>query len=206
MSRILIVDDNPTNLRLAASVLELEGHQVDQAADADQALDYLAGTVPDLILMDIALPGMDGLTLTRQLKADSRLAAVPVVALTAFAMKGDEQKARDAGCAGYLAPPAQRLLIVDDNPTNLRLLRAQLEAEGLDVVEAANGVEALDVLAQTTVQGVISDILMPRMDGYRLCLAVRRDPRFGALPFVLYTSTYNSPADRDLASSAGADA
>jgi PAS domain S-box-containing protein/diguanylate cyclase (GGDEF)-like protein len=223
MSRILIVDDNPTNLRLAASVLELEGHQVDQAADADQALDYLAGTVPDLILMDIALPGMDGLTLTRQLKADSRLAAVPVVALTAFAMKGDEQKARDAGCAGYLtkpidtrefgrqiagflAPPAQRLLIVDDNPTNLRLLRAQLEAEGLDVVEAANGVEALDVLAQTTVQGVISDILMPRMDGYRLCLAVRRDPRFGALPFVLYTSTYNSPADRDLATSAGADA
>ncbi|TNJ33106.1 EAL domain-containing protein [Arenimonas terrae] len=223
MSRILIVDDNPTNLRLAASVLELEGHQVDQAADADQALDYLSGTVPDLILMDIALPGTDGLTLTRRIKAEPRLAAIPVVALTAFAMKGDDQKAREAGCigyvtkpidtrefgrqlAGFLAPPAQRLLIVDDNPTNLRLLRAQLEAEGKQVVEAANGVEALELLADTPVDGVISDILMPRMDGYRLCLALRRHPRFGALPFVLYTSTYNSPADRDLATSAGADA
>ena len=223
-ARILIVDDNPTNLRLAASVLELDGHRVDQAADADQALAYLAGTVPDLILMDIALPGMDGLTLTRRIKAEPRLAQVPVVALTAFAMKGDDQKARDAGCIGYLtkpidtrefgrqvaaflqAAPRGTLLIVDDNPTNLRLLRAQLEAEGFAVVEAANGVEALEQLAAHAVQGGISDILMPRMDGYRLCLEVRRDPAFAALPFVLYTSTYNSPSDRALAESAGADA
>lgn len=222
MSRILIVDDNPTNLRLAASVLELDGHEVDQAGDADQALAYLAETVPDLILMDIALPGMDGLTLTRRLKADPRLSTVPVVALTAFAMKGDDQKARDAGCVGYLTKPIdtrefgrqvagflvrpERLLIVDDNPTNLRLLRAQLEAEGRQVVEATNGAEALELMAETAVDGVISDILMPRMDGYRFCLALRRDPRYAGLPFVLYTSTYNSPADRDLAASAGADA
>ncbi|HEU0153247.1 MAG TPA: EAL domain-containing protein [Arenimonas sp.] len=222
--RILIVDDNPTNLRLAASVLELDGHAVDHAADAEEALRYLADRVPDLILMDIALPGMDGLTLTRQLKRDERLGAVPVVALTAFAMKGDDDKAREAGCAGYLTKPidtrefgrqvaaflpmrrAMTLLIVDDNATNLRLLAAQLAAEGHRTLQACHGEDALEVLARTPVDGVISDILMPRMDGYRLCLAVRKQPQFAAMPFILYTSTYNSPADRSLARAAGADA
>lgn len=104
-ARILVVDDNATNLKLATRVLEIEGHLVDQAADAEQALAYLHGCVPDLILMDIFLPGMDGLTLTRLLKADPRWHAIPVIALTAFAMKGDEQKAREAGCDGYVTKP-----------------------------------------------------------------------------------------------------
>jgi len=99
-----------------------------------------------------------------------------------------------------------RLLIVDDHETNLRVLRAQLEIEGHDVLDAANGVEALRVLEREPVDGVISDILMPQMDGYRLCLEVRKSKRLASMPFVLYTSTYNSPADRKLAESAGADA
>ena len=94
-----------------------------------------------------------------------------------------------------------KLLIVD-----LRVLRAQLEAEGQQVVEAVDGVEALEILHRVPVDGVISDILMPRMDGYRLCMEVRRDPALAALPFILYTSTYNSPSDRKLAESVGADA
>jgi two-component system, cell cycle response regulator DivK len=102
---ILIVDDNPTNLKLASSVLEMEGFTVVKAADAEEAQETLTHTVPDLILMDIALPGMDGLTLTRKLKADPRLKHVIVVALTAFAMKGDEQKALEAGCQGYITKP-----------------------------------------------------------------------------------------------------
>lgn len=105
MSRILVVDDNPTNLKLASDVLEFEGHEVLRAIDAEQAQDILRETVPDLILMDIALPGMDGLTLTRRLKADARTRHVPIVALTAFAMKGDDQKAREAGCDGYITKP-----------------------------------------------------------------------------------------------------
>lgn len=99
-----------------------------------------------------------------------------------------------------------KLLIVDDHAVNLRLLRAQLEVEGHIVVEAGNGVDALEVLSGEPVDGVISDILMPRMDGYRLCLEVRRDPRMAQLPLVLYTSTYNSQTDRELAQAAGADA
>ena len=104
-TRILIVDDNPVNLKLATDVLEMEGYAVEKAVDAEQAQEMLKSATPDLILMDIALPGMDGLTLTRKLKADERLKDVPVVAMTAFAMKGDEQKALDAGCNGYITKP-----------------------------------------------------------------------------------------------------
>jgi CheY-like chemotaxis protein len=104
-ARILIVDDNATNLRLAAEVLELEGYSTIRAADAEQALEVLKTETPDLILMDIALPGMDGLSLTRKLKADPKFARLPVVALTAFAMVGDEKKALDAGCSGYITKP-----------------------------------------------------------------------------------------------------
>lgn len=99
-----------------------------------------------------------------------------------------------------------RLLIVDDQVANLRLLRVQLEYEGHQVIDAANGVEALALLEYESVDGVISDILMPQMDGYRLCIEIRKNTRYFDTPFVLYTSTYNSPADRKLAESAGADA
>jgi CheY-like chemotaxis protein len=103
--RILVVDDNPTNLKLVMCVLELEGYRVDQAIDAEQALVFLRDIVPDLIFMDISLPGMDGLTLTRKLKDQDRFKHIPIVALTAFAMKGDEERASEAGCDGYIAKP-----------------------------------------------------------------------------------------------------
>lgn len=102
---ILVVDDNPTNLKLVSDVLAFEGHEVLKALDAEAAQVVLSDKIPDLILMDIALPGMDGLTLTRQLKADARTRQIRIVALTAFAMKGDKQKALDAGCDGYITKP-----------------------------------------------------------------------------------------------------
>jgi len=104
-ARILIVDDNATNLKLASEILEMEGHEVVRAMDAEQALQLLGNLRPDLILMDIGLPGMDGLTLTRQLKDVQALRGTPIVALSAFAMKGDEQKALAAGCDGYITKP-----------------------------------------------------------------------------------------------------
>jgi CheY-like chemotaxis protein len=102
---ILIVDDNPTNLKLARVLLEGEGYEVRVAADAEEALAVLAGFRPRLILMDIQLPGLDGLALTRRLKADPATRDIVVVALTAYAMKGDQDKAREAGCDGYVAKP-----------------------------------------------------------------------------------------------------
>jgi len=105
IGRILIVDDNAINLKLAAEVLFAEGCEVTRAIDAENALRVLAELIPDLILMDIGLPGMDGLTLTRLIKADPRLCRVPVVALTAYAMRGDDLKAVEAGCDGYITKP-----------------------------------------------------------------------------------------------------
>jgi CheY-like chemotaxis protein len=102
---ILIVDDNPHNLKLAHVVLSGDGYQVRTAADAEQALEILASFAPLLVLMDIQLPGMDGLSLTRQLKADPATRDIVVIALTAYAMKGDEERALAAGCDAYLAKP-----------------------------------------------------------------------------------------------------
>lgn len=102
---ILVVDDNPTNLKLVSELLEFDGYDIIQAGDAEEAQAILKERLPDLILMDIALPGMDGLSLTRLLKADPRTRHIAVLALTAFAMKGDEEKARAAGCDGYVTKP-----------------------------------------------------------------------------------------------------
>ncbi|MEO5959531.1 MAG: response regulator [Opitutaceae bacterium] len=104
-ARILVVDDNPTNLKLVSDLLEFEGYDILKAVDAEDAQVVLARALPALILMDIALPGMDGLTLTRILKAAERTRGICIVALTAFAMKGDEQKALAAGCDGYVTKP-----------------------------------------------------------------------------------------------------
>lgn len=102
---ILVVDDNPTNLKLASELLELEGYEVLRASDAEEAQSILGEARPELILMDIALPGMDGLELTRKLKSTPGLAHIPIIALSAFAMKGDEEKALASGCDGYITKP-----------------------------------------------------------------------------------------------------
>ena len=107
MSReqILVVEDNPPNLRLARLVLRSAGYDVRTATDAEEALVALDGFAPALIVMDLQLPGLDGFELTRRLKADPRRGHIRVLALTAYAMKGDEQRALAAGCDGYLAKP-----------------------------------------------------------------------------------------------------
>jgi len=97
------------------------------------------------------------------------------------------------------------ILIVDDIAANRKLLRVQLEAEGFGVTEAADGIDALEVLTREPVDAVLSDILMPRMDGYRLCHEVRKSPTLRELRFVLYSSTYTSPADVSLGDTVGAD-
>jgi CheY-like chemotaxis protein len=102
---VLIVDDHPANMKLLSFLLLNAGYDVRMAADANEALQVLQNFHPRLILMDIQLPGMDGLELTRKLKADPAFSAVSIVAVTASAMKGDEEKARRAGCDGYVTKP-----------------------------------------------------------------------------------------------------
>jgi len=105
MTRVLVVEDNPANMTLAVFLLESAGHSVLSATDAEVAMAMARAEQPDLILMDIQLPGMDGLEATTLLKADEATRAIPVIALTALAMKGDEERIRAAGCDGYIAKP-----------------------------------------------------------------------------------------------------
>ena len=102
---LLIVDDNATNLKLVRVLLEDAGYQVRVALDADEALASLREFRPRLILMDIQLPGMDGLSLTRMLKANPSMRDIIILGLTAYAMKGDEERILAAGCDGYIAKP-----------------------------------------------------------------------------------------------------
>ena len=105
MATILVVEDNAANMTLAVYLLESVGHTVLSATDAEAGLALARAQHPDLILMDIQLPGMDGLEATAQLKGDEATRAIPVIALTALAMKGDEERIRAAGCDGYIAKP-----------------------------------------------------------------------------------------------------
>ncbi|CAN5205999.1 response regulator [soil metagenome] len=105
MSRILIVDDNPTNLKLVSFVVKAHGYEVATATDAAAAVASIRTSRPAVILMDLQLPGIDGLELTRRLKADPATRQIPVVAVTAYAMKGDHEKALAAGCDDYVTKP-----------------------------------------------------------------------------------------------------
>jgi two-component system cell cycle response regulator DivK len=105
MAKILIVEDNPANMKLAVFLLESAGHVVISVVDAEAGLTLARDQQPDLILMDIQLPGMDGLEATALLKQADATRRIPVIALTALAMKGDEERIRAAGCDAYIAKP-----------------------------------------------------------------------------------------------------
>ena len=105
MGKVLVVEDNPANMTLAKFLLQSAGHSVLSATDAETGIALARGEQPDLVLMDIQLPGMDGLHATALLKDDEATRGIPVIALTALAMKGDEDRIRAAGCDGYIAKP-----------------------------------------------------------------------------------------------------
>lgn len=103
--KILIVEDHPLNMELACDLLEARGYTIFSANTAQEGIELARSQRPDLVLMDVQLPGMDGLTATRILREDSSLINLKIVALTAYAMKGDEQKMLEAGCNGYISKP-----------------------------------------------------------------------------------------------------
>jgi CheY-like chemotaxis protein len=118
---ILIVDDNEANLKLARVLLQASGYTVRTAESAEQALQTLASFRPRLILMDIQLPGTDGLELSRRLKDDPATQGIIILALTAYAMKGDEERVRKAGCDGYISKPIDTRTLPDTVARHLRL-------------------------------------------------------------------------------------
>ena len=106
-AKVLVIEDNPMNMELATDLLQLQGYEVLQAVTAFEALGLLHQVTPDLILMDIQLPGLNGLDLTRYLRQDPRTKDIPIIAITAYAMMGDEDKAFLAGCNAYIPKPIE---------------------------------------------------------------------------------------------------
>lgn len=210
-ARILVVDDNLLNLKLACDLLTLEGYEIQQCEDAVQTLEVLAlGRLPDLILMDISLPGMDGLTLTRKLKADPRYAGVPVAAMTALAMKGDEQKALAAGCVAYITKPIDtrrlpaqvaallaqpapareplRIMVVEDYRFDMKLIGETARLSGHVVMDNTTAEAALASLHDVRPDVVLLDMNLPGMDGLNFVRLLRADPLTRALPVVAITA------------------
>ena len=111
--KILVVEDNALNMKLMRGIFALGKYEIIEAVDAETGIRLARDEKPFLILMDIQLPGMDGLEATRQLKADSEMKGIPVVALTGFAMQGDQEKAIEAGCDGYLTKPVEVTTVLD---------------------------------------------------------------------------------------------
>ncbi|OOP57508.1 MAG: two-component system response regulator [Candidatus Brocadia carolinensis] len=102
---VMVVEDNEKNRKLVRVVLKAKGYNVIEATTGEEALNLLKNQKPNIILMDIQLPGIDGLTLIKQIKADSVTKEIPIIAVTAYAMKGDEQKILDTGCEAYMSKP-----------------------------------------------------------------------------------------------------
>ena len=204
---VLIVEDNELNMKLFSDLLEAHGYRVIQTRDGLSALDLARKHKPDLILMDIQLPEVSGIEVTKWLKEADDLRHIPVIAVTAFAMKGDEDKIKEGGCEAYISKPISvlsflqtidgflktgimtaRVLVVDDILANVRLLEAKLTAEYFEVLTAMDGVDALESCSESKPDIVLLDVMMPGMDGIEVCRRIKANCQTQHIPVVMVTA------------------
>jgi diguanylate cyclase (GGDEF)-like protein len=230
--KILVVEDNPIARKLTRVALEADGFSVSEAPDGHSAIDSVAHEIPDLILQDIVLPDIDGFALVRRLHALPGADKIPILALTGLITKSDEAKLPQASFSDYLFKPIEPsflvstvrahlaasrtsndmpgqgrvVLVVDNDPKQLKLLATYLANLGFGVATAKDGAEALAKAETTLPDALISDVLMPRLDGFELCMAIRKHPRLGKIPVLLLTNNYDDWADKQLAADIGANA
>jgi len=210
---VLVVEDNEANLRLLRAVLIRDGYRVAEAGSVAAAERAVREARPDLILMDVALPDGDGLELTARLKADVLTAGIPVVAVTAHAMAAEAQRAVAAGCRAVITKPIDtrnfsahvaaaltrragpaagglpRVLLVDDEPANLRLLQAILSDDGYELAEAQGGQAALQEIREVPPDLVILDLAMPEVDGFEVLRSLKGDAGTHLIPVVVITAS-----------------
>ncbi len=245
-ARILIIEDNQTNLDLMVYLLRHYGYAPLTACDGEEGLEAARREIPDLIICDLQMPKLDGYEVVRQIRLDPRLSKLPLVAVTAFTMRGDRDKVLAAGFDGYLGkpivpeefvsqveaflppdrrstvrptattadqtqpppPPAQHrstLLVVDNSPVNLRLMRSILEPFGYKVLTVSTVKEALSLARQNPPDLILSDLHMPDVDGYGFLKARTADLCLRAIPFVLISSTVWRETDPSTALALGAN-
>ena len=243
--KILVVEDNKVNMKLFRSLLQLGKFIIFEAENAEQGIDLAEKIIPDLILMDIQLPGMDGLTATGLIKQKSSLSHIPVIALTSRAMQGDEKMALDAGCNGYISKPIDtrqflntlakylpmnqnnnanqnnhedkaiqadaasidkaKILIVDDEPMNVKLMRLiLLSAEKYEVLEACDGNSAIKKVNEAKIDLILLDVMMPDLNGYEVIKILKNNPQTKSIPIILVTAL-SGQNDRMQGFNVGAD-
>ncbi len=235
---VLVIEDDHLNMKLMRGLLGLGGYIMLEAAEAETGLRLAAKHRPDLILMDVNLPGLDGLSATRRLKADPELAAIPVIALTGLAMEGDREKALEAGCQDHITkpintrsfldslgaflvpatetstpatpPPAavrrqySRILVVDDDPMNVKLVEGILKKEGYESIKAFGGSEALEKARHHRPDLILLDVMMPGIDGYQVTRKLKADPATAGIPIIMITAL-NGTEDKVRGLECGAD-
>jgi PAS domain S-box-containing protein len=228
---ILLVEDNPLTRKLVRFALERKGHSVLEAASGESALSLLQTQPADLVLQDLVLPDVDGFELIKRLRALPHGMEAPILAFSGLLSKYDEARMATAGFDDVIAKPIEparllpileghllargsstdqfgngrRLILADDEPLQLKLTRFRLEQAGFVVETVSDGQEALEAARRAPPDGIVSDVLMPRLDGFGLAVAVRCDPRLVAVPVLLVTSSYLDVSDRELARRAGAN-
>jgi hypothetical protein len=229
---VLLIEDNPMTRKVVRLTLGSEGLTVLEASDGAEGIAIATKTPPDLILQDLLLPDMDGFELVARLRALPQTLGVPIIAFSGFLSRLECGHAAAAGFTDLLPKPVEpsrllavvraqlprdtpteekfgegrRVLVVDDDPVQLKLVRIRLTGLGFDVRTAEDGAAALDALRQGGIDVVVSDVLMPRIDGFRLAAAIRKDPVFSNVPVVLVSSNYVEEADRQVGTSMGANA
>jgi PAS domain S-box-containing protein len=229
---ILCVEDNPITRKMLRLTLETENYAVVEAGDGQSALRFARQRMPDGVLQDIVLPDIDGFELVRCLKTLPGGPETPIVALSGFLGRIEEARAAQAGFAALLVKPIEpsrlleclrayfprplgaelavgdgrRIVLVDDDPIQLKLTRIQLCQLGFDVVAVTTAEEAIERSRTVVPHAIVSDVLMPHVDGFELCIRVRRDSALAGVPVVLASAWYQTDTDRRLAARVGANA
>jgi diguanylate cyclase (GGDEF)-like protein len=230
--KILVVEDNPISRNFTRVALEADGFTVAEAPDGKSAIASLEHGLPDLILQDILLPDIDGFDLVNRLHAVAGAERIPILALTGLFSKNDETKLPQATFADYLFKPVDPsfltstvrghlaasqtskekpgeglvVLAVDDDAKQLKLISTYLANLGFGVTTAKDGIEALSRAEAALPDAIISDVLMPGLDGFEVCRAIRKHARLARIPVVLLTNSHDDAADKRLAADIGANA
>jgi PAS domain S-box-containing protein len=227
---IMVVDDNAATRRMVRAALSPRGYVVVEAADGKSARELVVSERPSIVLQDLMLPDADGFKLVGELRALA-CEQIAIIAFSGFVSKLDEARMSDVGFDDMIAKPiapsrlvpmieahlpapaaaderfghGRRLLVVDDDPLQLKLAAFRLGRLGFEVETAPDGAKALESIKSRRPDLVVSDVMMPELDGFGLAMALRQDPGLKTLPLVLVTSSYVDPSDRELARRAGAN-
>lgn len=228
--KIMVVDDNAVTRRMVCKALQRKGHNVLEAPDGKTARELMIRWKPRVVLQDLMLPDADGFMLVGELRGLAQGSEVSILAFSGFVSELDEARVSTVGFDDIIAKPispsrlvplieahlpahipasakfgvGRRVVIADDDPIQLKLAAFRLTRLGFECEAVADGVAALAAVRRRMPDVLISDVMMPDLDGFGLAMTVRQDPALAKLPVLLVTSSYVEPADRELARRAGA--